>query len=101
MIYISDKQYILDNYPILQFECTGKVGLVRDYLEKECGFNHYSYSWSTKQYEWLNWLNINKFDNTVQGNITPHPNKIKCNIDFLLGISILDLHEYKLVNLKD
>ena len=99
MVYISDKQYILDNYTTLQFECTGKVGLVRDYLEKECGFDHDS--WSTEQHEWLNWLNIIECDNTVHGCEEPYYSKIKCNIDFLLGISILDVHEYKLVNLKD
>ena len=99
MIYIMDKQYILDNYATLQFECTDKVGLVRDYLEKECGFKHDS--WSTRQYEWLNWLNIKEFKNTVHGGREPDFSKTKCNIDFLLGISILDLHGYKLVNLKD
>ena len=99
MIYIRDKQYILDNYATLQFECTDKVGLVRDYLEKECGFKHGS--WSSREFEWLNWLNIIEFTNTVHGGKEPVFSKTKCNIDFLLGISILDLHGYKLVNLKD
>lgn len=99
MIFISDKQYILDNYETLQFECTNKVGLVRDYLEKECGFKHDN--WNTKDFVYINWLNIKKSNNTVQGNTNPSNTKIKCNIDSLLGISIMDLHEYNLVNLKE
>lgn len=99
MMYISDKQYILYNYKILQFECTGKVKLVRDYLEKECGFKHAN--WQTEAYEWLNWLNINKFDNTVHGSEKPDDTKIKCNIDYLIGISTSDIEMCKPINLKE
>lgn len=73
MMYITDKEYILYKYRLLQFECTGKVKLVRDYLEKECGFKHAN--WKTEEYEWLNWLNTSKFDNTVQG--TYRTSKVK------------------------
>ena len=93
MIYIRDKQYILDNYTTLQFECTDKVGLVRDYLEKECGFKHAN--WQTEAYEWLNWLDIIEVDNSVHGREEPHGTKIKCNIDYLIGISISDIEMCK------
>ena len=99
MMYITDKEYILYKYSLLQFDCTNKVKLVRDYLEKECGFKHAN--WKTEEFEWLNWLNINKFDNTVQGSETPHDDKIKCNIDFLLGISISDIEMCKPIILKE
>ena len=42
------KQYILDNYKDLQFECKDNVQLVRDYLENECGF--LKASWKTERY---------------------------------------------------
>ena len=89
MLYITNKQYVLYNCRILQFDCTNKVKLVRDYLEKECGFKHAN--WKTEEYEWLNWLDIQEFDNSVHGSDEPHNTKIKCNIDYLIGISISDI----------
>ena len=89
MLYITNKQYVLYNYRILQFDCTNKVKLVRDYLEKECGFKHAN--WNTEAYEWLNWLDIIEVDNSVHGREEPHGTKIKCNIDYLIGISIPDI----------
>ena len=88
MLYITNKQYILYNCKILQFDCTNKVKLVRDYLEKECGFKHAN--WDTEAYEWLNWLVIIE-DDSVHGGDLPHGTKIKCNIDYLIGISIPDI----------
>ena len=89
MLYITNKQYVLYNYKILQFDCTNKVKLVRDYLEKECGFKHDN--WKTEEYEYLNWLDIIEVNNSVHGNKEPHGTKIKCNIDYLIGISIPDI----------
>lgn len=92
MLYITNKQYVLYNYKILQFDCTNKVKLVRDYLEKECGFKHAN--WDTEAYEWLNWLDIIE-DNSVHGREEPIDTKIKCNIDYLIGISIPDIEMCK------
>lgn len=99
MMYITNKQYILDNYKILQFDCTNKVKLVRDYLEKECGFKHAN--WKTEEYEGLNWLDIIEIDNSVHGSEEPQSSKIKCNIDYLLGISISDIEMCKPIILKE
>ena len=93
MLYITNKQYVLYNCKILQFDCTNKVKLVRDYLEKECGFKHAN--WKTEEYEWLNWLDILEVDNSVRGSKEPHGTKIKCNIDYLIGISIPDIEMCK------
>lgn len=93
MLYITNKQYVLYNCKILQFDCTNKVKLVRDYLEKECGFKHAN--WKTEEYEWLNWLDITEVDNSVHGSEEPHGTKIKCNIDYLIGISIPDIEMCK------
>lgn len=98
-MYITDKEYILYKYRMLQFDCTNKVKLVRDYLEKECGFKHAN--WKTEEYEGLNWLNIIEFDNSVHGSEGPHSTKIKCNIDYLIGISISDIEMCKPINLKE
>ena len=98
MMYITNKQYVLYNYRILQFDCTNKVKLVRDYLEKECGFKHAN--WKTEEYEGLNWLNIIE-DNSVHGSEEPQSSKIKCNIDYLIGISISDIEMCKPINLKE
>ena len=92
MLYITNKQYVLYNYRILQFDCTNKVKLVRDYLEKECGFKHAN--WDTEAYELLNWLGIIE-DNSVHGREEPYGTKIKCNIDYLIGISIPDIEMCK------
>lgn len=92
MLYITNKQYVLYNYKILQFDCTNKVKLVRDYLEKECGFKHAN--WDTEAYKWLNWLDIIE-DNSVHGREEPIDTKIKCNIDYLIGISIPDIEMCK------
>lgn len=99
MMYITSKEYVLHKHKLLQFDCTNKVKLVRDYLENECGFKHAN--WKTEEYEELNWLDIMKFDNSVQGNQEPHSTKIKCNIDYLIGISISDIELCKPINLKE
>lgn len=98
MLCITNKQYILYNCKILQFNCTNKVKLVRDYLEKECGFKHAK--WKTEEYEGLNWLYIIE-DNSVHGREEPHGTKIKCNIDYLIGISISDIEMCKPIILKE
>ena len=98
MLYITNKQYVLYNCRILQFDCTNKVKLVRDYLEKECGFKHAN--WETEEYEWLNWLNIVE-GNSVHGSEKSYSTKIKCNIDYLIGISISDIEMCKPINLKE
>lgn len=99
MMYITDKEYILYKYRLLQFDCTNKVKLVRNYLEKECGFKHAN--WKTEEYEGLNWLDIIEFDNSVHGSEEPHGTKIKCNIDYLIGISTSDIEMCKPINLKE
>lgn len=99
MMYITDKEYILYKYRLLQFDCTNKVKLVRDYLEKECGFKHAN--WKTEEYEGLNWLDIIEFGNSVHGSVAPHGTKIKCNIDYLIGISTSDIEMCKPINLKE
>ena len=99
MMYITSKEYVLYKYKLLQFDCTDKVKLVRDYLENECGFKHAN--WKTEEYEELNWLDIIEFDNSVHGSQEPHSTKIKCNIDYLIGISISDIEMCKPINLKE
>ena len=99
MLYITNKQDVLYKCKVLQFDCTNKVKLVRDYLENECGFKHAN--WKTEEYEELNWLDIIEFDNSVHGSQEPHSTKIKCNIDYLLGISISDIEMCKPINLKE
>ena len=99
MLYITNKQDVLYKCKVLQFDCTNKVKLVRDYLEKECGFKHAN--WKTEEYEELNWLNIIERDNSVHGSKEPHSTKIKCNIDYLIGISISDIEMCKPINLKE
>ena len=89
MMYITNKQDVLYKYKLLQFECTNKLKLVRDYLEKECGFKHDN--WKTEEYESLNWLYIRGVDNSVHGSEESHDTKIKCNIDYLIDISISDI----------
>ena len=99
MLYITNKQDVLYKCKVLQFDCTNKVKLVRDYLENECGFKHAN--WETEDYEGLNWLDIIEFDNSVHGSEEPHSTKIKCNIDYLIGISVSDIEMCKPINLKE
>lgn len=70
------KQYILDNYKNLQFECKDNVQLVRDYLENECRFT--KASWQTEKYKNLTQLYIR--NGYVHGSETYYSDKKLVNI---------------------
>ena len=96
VIIVKDIQYIMDNHKYLQYNSTGRVAEVREFLEERCGFK--KDIWSTKKYTGLNWLHVAR--DRVYGNYEPAPNLQRCDIHDLVNEYFSNKQEYRQINLK-
>lgn len=96
---LTDKDYLLEHYIDLQFECKGNVQKVRDYLEQECGFK--KSGWSTDNYINLQWLSVNG-EGYVHGTYDEKGNSTRthCNIYYLIDNVDIINNGYKPIKLK-
>lgn len=96
---LTDKDYLLEHYINLQFECKGNVQKVRDYLEQECGFK--KAGWYTDKYLDLHWLNVN-VEGYVHGTKDEKgiSTRTHCNIYYLIDNVDIINNGYKPIKLK-
>ena len=104
MKIIRDKQYILDNYPTLAFDCIDKIDEVRNYLEQECGFTRAG--WDSKNHTDLVYLYVDSYDrNEIYGSYELDKSLKLCSLNYLINQTSInrDLTNnslFKSINLK-
>lgn len=105
MKVIKDKQYILDNYNTLAFDCIDKLDAVRNYLEQECGFNRAN--WDSKNYTKLVYLYVDSYDNNkIHGDYTLDKSLELCSLNYLISQTnnnhdLTNSSVFKSINLRE